>query len=545
MNNRKTIMNKYKFEIFLFISVFILVFAVYFHCSDFGFINLDDNALIQNKVQEMESISSAKNLIFTSVFDGIRDKFYRPVLTLTFLADTLVCGGDPGFYHYSNVLWHMLAVFLVFAFFRSMGYTKTVSYGAAVVFAVHPALSSAVAWVPGRNDILLAVFSMISFIFFIRAVKNNGISDILISVFCMAAALFTKETAVVLPFIYILYMILYGIKTDKKNIARIFVCFAFALLLYAAFRYFVLSGGVKSITVPEMILNAATSLKALFWYFGVVLLTEKILIYPQINNLPFISTLLPVMLTAGLCVLLRKHCNFRHILFGILWFVLFMIPTFVMPEKDFYTHRLYLPILGCFIVIFEIIKALNARYAVNKKIFFVIFAVLIAAMSVMSYKQTFLYKDRAAFWLHAIKENPHSSQINAAISGYYADTGDFVKAEEHALAALKYAKNINIPGALTQLAEVYYRKNDMEKAAQYFSKAIETGKYRESGYLGLSKVYESEGKKEDAMKVLSDAYEILPQSRIIKKRLDNLKQGKKEISYVISLNGGSWAVGQL
>ncbi|MCL2145104.1 MAG: glycosyltransferase family 39 protein [Endomicrobia bacterium] len=535
MNYTKTFLDKYKFEILSFAFIFILIFAVYFHCSNFDFIHLDDTVLIQNKVQDMESISSVKNLIFSSVFDGMRDKFYRPVLTITFLADTLICGGEPGFYHYSNVLWHTFTAFLVFMLFITMKYSKNTSFAAAAIFAVHPALVSAVAWIPGRNDILLAVFSILSFIFFIRQTENNKFSDIILSVLFFTLALFTKETAVMLPIIYILYTLLYGIKISKKNTLQTVISFSIALFLYAGFRHVVLSEGIQSITLYEMIIkNMPTSFKATFWYFGVAGLTEKILLYPHITNISSVKILYPAAFTALLCVLLRKHCNFKHILFGIAWFIFFLLPTYVMPEKNFYTHRLYLPMLGYFIIIFEILRAFKKKYAVNINVFLIFLALLITAMSLKSYKQTFYYKDRASFWLQAIAENPGSSKINAAISVYYADTGDFDKAEQYALTALKYAENTNIPRILVQSAEIYYRKNDMEKSKEYFRKAVEADKFRESGYLGLSRVYENENNKEMSIKILEDAYEVIPQSKAIKKRLDNLKEGKKEFSYVIS-----------
>ena len=534
MDNTKSIINKYKFEIISFISIFILIFAVYFHCSNFDFVHLDETILIQHKVQDMENISFVKKIIFSSVFDGIKDKFYRPVLSLTFLADTLICGGEPGFYHYSNILWHMFAVFLVFMLFRNMSYSKNVSMAAAAVFAVHPALVSAIAWVPGRNDILLAVFAIISFIFFIRGISNGKLSHIILSSVFFMIALFTKETVIVLPFICMLYAFFYGIKAGKKSIIQTIVCFTIAVILYAGFRHFVLSAGVQGITVYEMILNVIRSVKATFWYFAVAILTKKILVLPYINSIPAINVLFPAAVISMLCVFLRKHCNFNHILFGILWFVLFLLPTYVMPEDIFRTHRLYLPIAGCFIIIIEIIKAFNEKYAINKKWFYALFGLLIIAISLISYKQTFYYKDRTSFWFKAIAENPDASFVNIVMSGYYADAGDLNKSEEYALTALKQAKNQNIPRALLQLAEVYYKKNDMEKAEQYFSKALQVDKFKASGYLGLSKIYDNEGNKEAAINILEEAHKIIPQSKDIKRRLENLKEGKKEFSYVIS-----------
>jgi tetratricopeptide (TPR) repeat protein len=299
------------------------------------------------------------------------------------------------------------------------------------------------------------------------------------------------------------------------------------------FRYFVLSPGVKNITLIEMTANILRSLKATVWYSGIILLSEKILIFPEAGNIAFVKSLLSTSLFAALCVFLRKYYNLKNVLFGIFWFIFFIIPPYIMPLEIYFTHRLYLPIIGCLIVIFEIAKAASIKYPKSKNILLIAFCVLTVTMSLLSYKQAFHYQDRKSFWFKAYEEDPVSPQINVMMSSYYRDNGNTDKAQEHAFKALEYVKKQYVPRVLTEISIVYYKRGELDKAEEYFKKTIEANKLREPGYLGLSMVYEKQGDKQAAIDILTQALEVIPQSKSIKNRLDNLKNNIKEMSYTL------------
>ena len=68
----------------------------------------------------------------------------------------------------------------------------------AIVFAVHPLQVIAVAWVPGRNDPLLAVFVLSSLLQLIRFQRTGSGLACGLHILCLALALFTKESALAL-----------------------------------------------------------------------------------------------------------------------------------------------------------------------------------------------------------------------------------------------------------------------------------------------------------------------------------------------------------
>jgi hypothetical protein len=136
--------------------------------AGFDFTYLDDRDLI---VDDQAFLGRPTSLIrafarsYMHVVDG-HHAYYRPLVTASYAADAQWSGLRPFGYHCTNVALHAIASVLLLALLRHFGLGRIVTLAAAVVFAVHPVLASAVAWIPGRNDVLLAVFALASWLSF-------------------------------------------------------------------------------------------------------------------------------------------------------------------------------------------------------------------------------------------------------------------------------------------------------------------------------------------------------------------------------------------
>lgn len=540
MKNIRKFINQYKFQLFSFFAIFFLIYPLYYHTNSFGFIYFDDNSLIISKVDRMDSLSKMKSYILEPVFEENASKFYRPVLNLSFLIDTVISGGELGFYHFSNILMHIAAAFLFLLFLKELGCPDILSLCASLLFASHPALAFAVAWVPGRNDIILAAFVLLTMIFFIRSVKNGKFYDFLLMAAFFTFSLFTKETAVVMPVAFALYIFFYDKSKliSKRKAASLFITAAVPVLLYAAFRFATLSQSATQLDNLKIIMNVLNSYAVNVWYFGIIFFTEKTMLFPQIDIhfTDLARGIVPVLLLSAVCVFFRKALNFKHIVFGLLWFLLFMLPTYAMPANIYYTHRLYIPLMGIFIILIEISHAVCKTYPKTKPALYAFFAFLLIFMSVMSYKQSFHYKDRASFWLKAYEENPSSSIVNTGVSKYYISIDDFDKAEEFALEAIEKSKSGDPSILISKLALIRHKKGDPQKAEELYKKALNTGrkgKYDEYSYTGLSRVYEDMGDKQNALAIIDEGLSVMPNSSILKKYKTNLLENNDRDEYVI------------
>src|SRR5437879_296672 len=103
------------------------------------------------------------------------------------------------------VAWLLLAGILVYIKSTGFGFTDFVAFLSALIFVVHPVLTQAVVWIPGRNDSLLAVFGLLSILCFIKYAEEGKLSQLLLHFLFLIISLLTKETAISIPLICIAY----------------------------------------------------------------------------------------------------------------------------------------------------------------------------------------------------------------------------------------------------------------------------------------------------------------------------------------------------
>ena len=164
-NNTRVVnvMLKYKYYI-VFLASFILYFQVVF----FGFVKLDDIAIIENKQDILSNISNIDKVFTTDAFLREQGSFYRPLQTLTFMIESQFVGADPWLYHILNSILHSVNCVLLLWLFIVLGFDKKKSFVLALIFAIHPLFTHAISWIPSRNDIMLVIFLIPSFIMFLN-----------------------------------------------------------------------------------------------------------------------------------------------------------------------------------------------------------------------------------------------------------------------------------------------------------------------------------------------------------------------------------------
>ena len=78
--------------------------------------------------------------------------YFRPLLTLSFMADKFVWGLQESFMHLENIVFHLLNVLVLFFVSRSCCRTREIHspllpFIAALLFALHPINTEAVNWI--------------------------------------------------------------------------------------------------------------------------------------------------------------------------------------------------------------------------------------------------------------------------------------------------------------------------------------------------------------------------------------------------------------
>ena len=132
--------------------------------------------------------------VFTTAYppQHPEQKLYRPLVTLSYALDKVVCN-KPGWFHVTNVPWHLAVVALLVVLLRQLSTPPTGTLLAAAAWlAWHPLTTEAVAWVAGRAELMAAFFVLASLMAFVR---NRPV----LAGLAFAAALLCKESAIMTP----------------------------------------------------------------------------------------------------------------------------------------------------------------------------------------------------------------------------------------------------------------------------------------------------------------------------------------------------------
>ncbi len=144
---------------------------------------------------------------------------YRPLTTLSYLLNYAILGNGthPAGYHWINFFLHATNVLLVFALVLRLragraGAFRT-AFCVALLWAVHPVLTESVTNIVGRAD-LLAGFAVLSgLLLYLKLTEATGLRHgVWLAGLALTTALgaFSKESAVVLPALIILYEVVCG-----------------------------------------------------------------------------------------------------------------------------------------------------------------------------------------------------------------------------------------------------------------------------------------------------------------------------------------------
>ncbi len=131
---------------------------------------------------------------------------YRPIPSLTYALDWTLSGGHPWLFHLTNALVHAVASVLFLSVLCARVSDRRAAVLAAVLFAVHPLHTEAVASIVGRADVLAFVFSVTAWWLHRRMSPGAAVA----TAAAVFAGLLCKESVVLLVPLLVLQDILGG-----------------------------------------------------------------------------------------------------------------------------------------------------------------------------------------------------------------------------------------------------------------------------------------------------------------------------------------------
>jgi len=264
------------------------------------------------------------------------------------------------------------------------------------------------------------------------------------------------------------------------------------------------------------------NLPAVIPYIGKTTLPFNLSVLPLLQDMTFCyGAITIIFLSIFLCLAKNKRPN--YIIFGILWFVMFLVPSFVQSMSsvpNFSEHRAYFSLIGFLIVILEIDYIKNL--ALKKKNDLVLGIIVLVFFSIITIIHSRNFKDRLSFWKNATITSPNSAFNHNNLGAMYFLDRIFDKAESEWKKAVRLNSDEKL--AHNNLGIIYMNKGLFDKAESEYKKEIEINPFYGDVYLNLGLLYYRQSKLKEAERVWKKALQINPNNLEIHSKLDSLKK---------------------
>jgi tetratricopeptide (TPR) repeat protein len=142
-------------------------------------------------------------------------QFYRPLTSLADWLDFKVWGLNPAAFHLTNILLHTANSALLFLILLSLRISVVPAFSGALLFSVFPLHFENAAWISGRTDLLSFLFGALSVWFLVKFLDRRRGLYLGLSSLLFLFSLLSKETALLLPVLYLFVFLRKGFGAKK------------------------------------------------------------------------------------------------------------------------------------------------------------------------------------------------------------------------------------------------------------------------------------------------------------------------------------------
>ncbi|HEY6641425.1 hypothetical protein [Povalibacter sp.] len=353
----------------------------------------------------------------------------RPLLKFSYALNFQASDTAVGF-RVVNVLIHALNATLVFWLLRVRGtraglvvaQASQVALLAALLFALHPVQTEAVTYISGRSSSLAAAFCLVSLFCWVRSEESRYATAWLIACCAgFAAAVATKETALVLPLALWVYSADRPVRATLRRLMPVLLLTALMLILALSlprYRYLL----EVSLDTRSLVANLLTQSRALVYLAGQLVRLGNGNADPQlpvIDSIDALSVLLGIFwLTLLVGVMLRLRTAPVGA-FAVLWFLLWLAPTnSVLPRLDVANDRqLYLALIG---PVWWVSLRLLSLSRASRSMRYGVAVLLLSLLSIATVQRNRIYATEITFWQDTATRNPGSARAANNLGMAYA-----------------------------------------------------------------------------------------------------------------------------
>lgn len=456
-------------------------------------------------------LDAGRNLNSASYFQLLTEAwhgFYRPA-SFVFLKTALhFFGTIPLLYVIYNFILFYFVCCLIFLFVRRLSENNVLAFLSSCFYIVHPINAMAVNYKTAGNNTLTVIYTLLSFLFFIKSEKEKSSQYYWISVFFCLLAIFSHSMAVLLPFYLLLIMITFSNKTIKQKIVLI-VPFLVSIALY----FFVRSRLPGNVPLSVLAMfgagfheNVATLGQAIIWYIRKLFYPNHILFvqdFPIVQNYSIIWNyifIFGVLGIFGVFSFLSKEIKRKFF-----WFIFFIVGfapilsaalTYTMYTRTaiLEPHWFGISSIGFFVLLAKVVlwsvKRLKDKWKNIVVVGCLVFYMFLSVQYNIFWKTEAMYCD---YWINIhpynripwrdkthryLRNNDQGFNVAAyqnlnqicKIAGAYQIVGDYKTAISYY--SMAYNEDQNNPEVLLGIGLFRVEQHNWQEAKQFLERAV-------------------------------------------------------------------------
>lgn len=493
-------------------ALVVLTLAVYAPALRAGFIWDDDQYLTNNPT--MRTLGGLGRIWLVP---GSTPQYY-PLTFTTLWLEYQVFGDRPFGYHLVNVLLHGLNAILLWLVLRRLAVPG--AWLAAALFAVHPVHVESVAWITERKNVLSGALYLTALLL---AFGNGGsltIADRRERRWLVAAifvgALLAKTVTCTLPVVLLLLLWWRHGRITRRDVVATLPLFAVGFVLAVVTIWMERShvgaqGAHWDLSLPGRVLIAGRAL----WFYPAKLLWPHPLsfVYPRwtIDPSTWWQWLFPLAAAAVALVLWLGRGRFgRWPIVAAAGFAVTLAPALgfvdVYPMRYTFVADHYQYLASLFVIVpLAAVTVHAARSVATER---ALAAAVVAALAVLTWRQTLVYADQETLWRDVIAKNPSASMAHINLGLWLHQQGR----SPEALGVFEEALRLEpgdgeIHGNLGIVLAALGRR---DAARTHIEQAIRLGPASAQAHSNLGNVLAAEGRLEEALAQYREAVRLAP-----------------------------------
>ena len=502
------------------------ILAVYWQVWDHSFVNYDDTLYVTKNPHVQDGLTF-KDITWSLTATHAGN--WHPLTWLSHMLDCQLYGMNPGWHHFSSLLFHTANALLLFLALNRMTGRLWRSAFVAGLFALHPLHVESVAWVAERKDVLSTFFLFLTLLSYVWYVERRGVYRYLLIILCFVLGLMAKPMLVTLPFVLLLldYWPLGRLPVGRLQGASLpptdplvssrNVFSQARPLLWEKIPFFIVAAvssvitylaqdshnAVKTLTKFPLECRLANGLVSYINYIAKVVWPKDLAVfYPHPGqSLPIWQAVFAGLLLLVISIaVIRSGRRYPYLPVGWLWYVGTLVPVIGLVQvgeqamADRYT---YVPLIGLFVIIAWGVPDLVSGWTFRRTALAVTAAAVLSFLMVRTWKQLHYWKSSTALFEHTLAVTENNSVAHFGLGNALLEEGKKDEAIHHYSEALRL--DPGYVGAQINWGIALLDQGRPADAINHFFEVLKINPHDAGVHLNLGVALAREGRTAEAM----------------------------------------------